>query len=297
MHAVKVAVSGATGFVGRHVVAALERAGAEPTLWLSPASQLPEASRRHRVARIYVHAPARDAFAQLGAPDALIHLAWQGLPNYGSLHHFEREAPAHYAALKALVEQGLGTLVVAGTCFEYGMQSGPLDEARPALPANAYALAKDTLRRELEQLQRERAFALTWARLFYLYGDGQAPTALWPQLRRAAEAGAATFAMSGGEQLRDYLPVEQAAAHLVALALQRRGHGLVNVCSGQPVSVRSLVERWIAEHGWSIRPDLGRYPYPAHEPMAFWGDATKLRRCLAGEASPAAYDREQKEER
>ncbi|MBV9891715.1 MAG: NAD(P)-dependent oxidoreductase [Rhizobacter sp.] len=293
----KVAVSGATGFVGRHVVAALERAGVEPTLWLSPSSEPPEAWRRHRVTRIDLHARPRDAFAQLGAPDALIHLAWQGLPNYGSLHHFEREAPAHYAALKSLLEQGLGGLVVAGTCFEYGMQSGPLDEAKPALPANAYALAKDTLRRELEQLQLERTFALTWARLFYLYGDGQAATALWPQLRRAAESGSPTFAMSGGEQLRDYLPVEQAAAHLVALALQRRGHGVVNVCSGQPVSVRSLVERWIAERGWSIRPELGRYPYPAHEPMAFWGDATKLRRCLSGEASPAAYDRGQKEER
>ena len=296
MHAVKVAVSGATGFVGRHVVAALERAGAEPTLWLGPRGELPPAWQRLRAARIDLCALPGDAFAQLGAPDALIHLAWHGLPNYGSLHHFEREAPAHYAALKALVEQGLGTLVVAGTCFEYGMQSGPLDEDKPASPANAYALAKDTLRRQLEQLQRERCFALTWARLFYLYGEGQAETALWPQLRRAAEAGAATFAMSGGEQLRDYLPVEQVASYLVALALQRRGHGIVNVCSGAPVSVRALVERWIAERGWSIRPDLGRYPYPAHEPMAFWGDATKLRRCMAGGASPAAYDREQEEE-
>ena len=293
----KVAVSGATGFVGRHVVAALERAGIEPTLWLGPGSALPERWRRHRVARIDVHAPPADAFAQLGVPDALIHLAWQGLPNYASLHHFEREGPAHYAVLKSLVEHGLGALVVAGTCFEYGMQSGPLDEARPALPANAYALAKDTLRRELEQLQRQRSYALTWARLFYLHGEGQAETALWPQLRRAAESGAATFPMSGGEQLRDYLPVEQAASHLVALALQRRGHGVVNVCSGAPIAVRSLVERWIAEHGWSIRPDLGRYPYPAHEPMAFWGDPTKLRRCLQGDAAPAAYDREPKEER
>ena len=130
-------------------------------------------------------------------------------------------------------------------------------------------------------LQRERPFALTWARLFYLHGEGQAETALWPQLRRAVESGAATFPMSGGEQLRDYLPVEQAADHLVALALQRRGHGIVNVCSGVPVSVRSLVEGWLAANAWTIALDLGRYPYPAHEPMAFWGDASKLRQCLA----------------
>lgn len=276
----KIAVSGATGFVGRHVVAALESADVETTLWVRPAAQVPEAWRRHRVARVDVHAPPERTFELLGAPDALIHLAWGGLPNYRSLHHFEHELPAHYALLKALVEQGLGAMVVAGTCFEYGMQSGPLDETKEAQPDNAYALAKDALRRQLDALQEQRSFALTWARLFYLHGEGQAETAVWPQLRRAAEAGAATFPMSGGEQLRDYLPVAQAASHLVALALKRRGHGVVNVCSGEPVSVRVLVERWIAEHGWSIRPELGHFPYPAHEPMAFWGDATKLRRSL-----------------
>ena len=42
------------------------------------------------------------------------------------------------------------------------------------------------------------------------------------------------------------------------------------------MSVRALVERWIAEHGWTIKPALGHYPYPDHEPMAFWGDARKL---------------------
>jgi hypothetical protein len=54
----------------------------------------------------------------------------------------------------------------------------------------------------------------------------------------------------------------------------------VNVCSGQPVSVRAQVERWIAERGWRIAPALGRYPYPDHEPMAFWGDPRKLHRQL-----------------
>jgi nucleoside-diphosphate-sugar epimerase len=275
---VKVAVSGATGFVGRHVVAALERAGHEPTLWVRPSSS--PSNSRHRIVRIDIENPPDRPFEQLGRPDALIHLAWGGLPNYASLHHFERELPAHYAILKRLVEEGLSTLVVAGTCFEYGMQSGPLDETRAAAPANPYALAKDALRQQLQQLQRHRPFSLTWARLFYLHGEGQAASALLPQLRQAVAAGLPSFAMSGGEQLRDYLAVEQAADHLVALAGKRREHGIVNVCSGQPVSIRALVERWIAANDWSIRPDLGRHPYSEHEPMAFWGDPRKLKQCL-----------------
>jgi dTDP-6-deoxy-L-talose 4-dehydrogenase (NAD+) len=280
----KVAVSGATGFIGRHVVAALERAGAEPTLWVRPGSKAAAAGSRHPVVAIDVLDPPGQAFDRLGRPDALIHLAWGGLPNYGSAHHVEQELPAHDRMLSALIEDGLGDLVVAGTCFEYGLQSGRLAETAPAEPANAYAIAKDALRRRLEALQRERPYRLTWARLFYLHGEGQAAGALLPQLQRALDAGATTFAMSGGEQLRDYLPVEEAADDLVRLALARRDHGVVNVCSGTPISVRALVESWLAAHGRSIALDLGRYPYPAHEPMAFWGDDTKLRRYLAAQA-------------
>jgi dTDP-6-deoxy-L-talose 4-dehydrogenase (NAD+) len=82
--------------------------------------------------------------------------------------------------------------------------------------------------------------------------------------------------MSGGEQLRDYLPVTEAAGILAQLAIQGCDAGAVNVCAGRPVSVRALVERWIAEHGWSVAPDLGRYPYPDYEPLAFWGDRRRL---------------------
>ena len=88
--------------------------------------------------------------------------------------------------------------------------------------------------------------------------------------------------MSGGEQLRDYLPVADVAGIIVSLALSRQDNGCVNVCSGAPISVRQLVEGWISQHGWSITPEYGALGYPDYEPMAFWGDRRKLDRCLSG---------------
>lgn len=276
----KVAVSGAQGFIGRHVTSVLVRAGAELTHWIRPSARNERMQFRHPTVAIDILDPPSRVFDRLGRPDALIHLAWGGLPNYTSQRHVEQELPAHESLLTQMVDDGLSNLVVAGTCFEYGMQSGALAETAEAAPANAYAIAKDTLRRRLQALQRERPFLLTWARLFYLHGDGQAASALLPQLQKALDTGATTFPMSGGEQVRDYLPVEDVADDLVRLALAQRDHGIVNVCSGKPITVRALVESWLAEHGKSIVLDLGRYPYPAHEPMAFWGDDTKLRQCL-----------------
>ena len=76
--------------------------------------------------------------------------------------------------------------------------------------------AKHTLHRQLELLQEQSPFSLTWGRLFYLYGEGQAPTSLWSQLRAAIARGDAEFKMSAGEQLRDFLPIAEAAGHRLA---------------------------------------------------------------------------------
>ncbi len=283
----KLAVTGASGFIGRHVLAELERRDLSATVLLRPASPVPAFVQRHRVVQLDIAEADSNAFELAGCPDVLIHLAWGGLPNYKSLHHFEQELPAQYRFLKAMVGAGLRHAVVSGTCFEYGMQSGPLSEDMPITPANPYGLAKDMLRRQLEHLQREQPFALTWARLFYLHGEGQAPSSLLPLLKRAVERGDKTFPMSGGEQLRDYLSATKVAAHLVALALGPGDCGVVNICSGRPTSVRALVEGWIAENGWPITPALGHFPYPDHEPMAFWGDRSKLDRCLQALPSPS----------
>ncbi len=63
--------------------------------------------------------------------------------------------------------------------------------------------------------------------------------------------------MSGGEQLRDYLPVTDVAKYIVSLALQGKDIGNVNICSGKPVSVRKLVEDLIVENDWRIKLNLG----------------------------------------
>jgi nucleoside-diphosphate-sugar epimerase len=278
---VKVAVTGASGFLGRYVIAELRRRAVPVVAVVRPNRDVPPWLTGLSTARIDVHGPSEAAFDALGRPGLVIHLAWGGLPNYQSPHHYESELPAQYRFLKALVEAGLERVVVSGTCLEYGMQPGALSEDLEARPANPYAFAKDALRRELEFLRARCSFALTWARVFYLYGEGQGENSLYAQLRRAVDQGDRAFDMSGGEQLRDYLPAGAAARLLVDLALTPSAHGVVNVCSGRPVSVRCLVEELIRQNGWPIALNLGRYPYPDHEPMAFWGSRTKLDACLA----------------
>lgn len=66
------------------------------------------------------------------------------------------------------------------------------------------------------------------------------------------------------------------------IVIQKNVEGVVNYCSGEPISVRRLVETYISEHGANISLNLGYYPYPNYEPMAFWDDTTKLRKIIGG---------------
>ena len=266
----KIALTGASGFVGRHVLTELMQQDVEIVAITRDSTKLSHFKKSILVLELDIYSDI-DCYKAIGSPDVLIHLAWDGLPNYKSLHHFESELPRQYSFIKGMVESGLKSLFVSGTCFEYGMQSGALSANIPTYPTNPYGYAKDALRKQLEFLKEIEPFNLIWARLFYMYGEGQSSRSLYPQLKQAVLRGDKVFNMSGGEQLRDYAPVETIAEMIVKLALSQRDIGAVNVCFGKPISVRRLVEQWVQENDWEIELNLGYYPYPDYEPMEFWG--------------------------
>ena len=83
-------------------------------------------------------------------------------------------------------------------------------------------------------LRAATPYDLRWLRLFYLYGSGQAPTSLYSQFRAAVARGDRRFDMSVGDQMRDFMRVEDAAAAIVRIALNTQAPRILNVCSGGP---------------------------------------------------------------
>ncbi len=282
----RILVTGATGFIGAHVVRVLLARGAKVTAvyrdedraraqdWFGCVTPL----------RADVQAATTAQLDEMAGHGRILHLAWGHLNNFKAEAHVTEVLPRHLEFLRQLVARGAKHLLVVGTCLEYGLQSGALTEDLPATPVTAYGLGKDILRRKLAPLCQGADAALSWARLFYMHGPGQSEKSLLSQLDRAINSGASMFNMSGGRQLRDYLPVQEVADILARLSLSGQGVGVVNCASGTPVSVLDLVQNHLRQRGADLRLNLGHYPYPDYEPMEFWGDTTKLAAALA--ASP-----------
>ncbi len=278
----RILVTGATGFIGNYVIEKLIKINCNiiasglrsqhsiPPSWLGKL--------------IYIQADLserrKDWISYFSNPDMLIHLSWQGLPNYNGKMHNSNNLPNSYAFIKNMIENGLKKIVVIGTCLEYGMKSGELKENLDSKPIVNYAIAKNQLRKLLEKLQENNDFDLQWIRPFYIYGKGQSSHSILSQLELALKRKDKVFKMSGGKQLRDYINVEKAAEHIVKISLQDRINGIINCCSGEPISVIQLVRNYLKKFDMKIELDLGYYSYPDYETMEYWGSKKKLNKAL-----------------
>jgi len=281
----KVLVTGATGFIGNYVINELLKHNVEIVATSFNEEKAKQQLWFNDVKYIQFDFAQFDSttnyFLFFKEPDAVIHLAWEGLPNYKLDFHLTENLPRHKALLKNLICNGVKTVTVMGTCLEYGLQEGCLSEDMTAKPSNAYAIAKNELRVFIEELKRHNFFSIKWIRLFYMYGKGQNANSLLSQLDKALADGDAVFNMSAGEQTRDYLPIEKVADIIVNIALQHNVDGIINCCSGRPVLIKDFVAEHLTAVGKSIQLNLGYYPYTDYEPMHFWGSTEKLNKALS----------------
>lgn len=284
----KVLVTGATGFIGNYVVEELLKRNFNVIASSSSREKAAGFPWYKQVTFVELNLQNIDEginyFNFFKQPQSFIHLAWEGLPDYTGDFHITKNLPRHLALLKNMVQNGLSDITVAGTCFEYGLQEGQLSENIHPKPVIEYATAKDEMRKNLQQICASKPVSLKWMRLFYMYGNGQHPNSLIPQLNKALAEKQEVFNMSAGEQQRDFLPVGKVAEYIVTIAAQKNVTGIINVCSGKPVMVKDFVKEYLQQNNKSIQLHLGYYPYNLYEPMRFWGDDTKLQSIIENES-------------
>ena len=214
------------------------------------------------------------------SPDILVHYAWTNYREINSPHHILENLPNSFDFVRTLVKQGIKNIVVIGSGFEYGMINGSLNENINTNPVSFYAIAKDTLRKTLNIYLENKGVIYKWIRVFNVFGDGIHPKSLFGLLENAIKNGKKSFPMSGGEQIRDYIEVGKLSEYTGKIILQNKINGIINCCSGSPITVKKLTKNIISKKKSDIKMDLGIYPYSPIEPMEYWGDTEKLKMIL-----------------
>jgi nucleoside-diphosphate-sugar epimerase len=276
----RVLITGGGGFVGSHVTRRLLAGGCDVAVLASPKSdlwRLADVAARVTVLRSDLAAAVPD----LGAltdwrPDTCLHLAWYAEP--GKCLTADVNVPLLAGSLRlldALIKAGCGQVVMAGTCAEYDADVGYFHEDSPTKPLTTYAASKLALGLVARQVAAAAGIRLAWARLFLLYGRYEDERRVVPAVIRALLHGR-PFPATLGEQVRDYLHVEDVAAAFCALASQR-ADGVFNICSGEPLTVRRLMETVGELVGRTELIRLGDVPYRAWDPPFLCGDNAKIR--------------------
>ncbi|MCI0704302.1 MAG: NAD(P)-dependent oxidoreductase [Planctomycetia bacterium] len=210
-------------------------------------------------------------------PTHLLHLAWVATPGvYWTSPENHRWVDASKRLLLAFARCGGARAVITGTCAEYDWSAaGACREFHtPTRPHTTYGRCKLELAKWALTFGRQRGVRIAWARMFWMYGPREHPARLVPSVARALLAGLPA-ACSAGTQQRDFLHVDDAADALIALAKSELV-GPVNIGSGMPVAVRSVIEQVANACG---RPELvrpGERAILATEPPTLVADVERL---------------------
>lgn len=261
-------LTGGTGFIGSHVLAAALAAGHQV-----------RALRRSPASAPVIPLPCEPEWCQgdlhsltaadLKGIEAVLHLASAGVsPKPAGWDELvQANVAGSLRLLQRAAEAGVRRCVVAGSSHEYGNAARrypAIPPDAPLEPLSAYGASKAAAFQLLRAFAIAQGLELFYGRIFSAYGEGQFEGNFWPSLRRAALAGD-DFPMTSGRQVSDFIPVAEVADHLLAACARpdvAPGRPLVvNIGSGVAISLLAFAEAEWARLGATgrlrpgVRPD------------------------------------------
>jgi len=276
----KILVTGAGGYIGRHVVQKLLEHDAQV---IATDLYVDEIDKRAAIIKANIFDDSKDLFTIFGRPDACIHMAWKD----GFIHNSDAhmgDLSRHYIFLKNMMDAGLQQITVMGTMHEVGYYEGAIDENTPCNPISMYGIAKDALRKSMQLLADRKNIVFQWLRAFYIYGDDKKNNSIFAKLLLAAEEGKTEFPFTTGKNLYDFIHVGELGTQIAACAVQSDVTGIINCCTGKPVSLACKVEEFIQEHDLNIKLVYGAFPDRQYDSPGIWGDNEKIARILDKQA-------------
>lgn len=268
----KILVTGAGGYIGRHVVKALLDKGAAV---IATDIRLDDVDDRATKIQKNIFEENENIFTEMGSPDVCLHMAWRDGFIHNSEKHIE-DLDSHYKFISNMMKGGLKQIAVMGSMHEVGYYEGAIDENTPTNPLSLYGIAKNTLRQLTFLLGKNENVIVQWIRGFYIFGDDLKNNSIFKKIVEAEQEGKTEFPFTSGKNKYDFLSIYDMADQIAEIVLQDKINGIINSCTGQPMTLAEKVESFIKENNFKIKLKYGAYPDRPYDSPGIWGDATKI---------------------
>ena len=274
----KVFITGATGFVGKHVMAAVHDLGHDII-----ASTLFEKDKDEKYTRNihWLYGDLTDLEFLKGGlksfnPDVVIHLAWQGIPDFSESNSRINLINSIDLFSFILKNTDCKKILLSGSCWEYGRKQGVCKEADVVNIESYVTWAKHSLNQYLSIKCAEHNVVLNWFRLFYVYGPGQREGSLIPTLLKSIAAKEIPQ-ISMPMNKNDFVYVGDVANVIGKAVDTDLPSGIYNIGSGYTTSVYNIcrmVEKQLLDSE-TISNLVLENGHP-EEAVDFWADMGKL---------------------
>ena len=276
----KIFVTGSTGFVGKHVVRLLVEKGHALGLLVrderSAVDFFPDKKEGSFIFGNLCNTSSYKGALEDFGPDVVLHLAWEGLPDYSlqkCLQNLEYGADLFNVAAEA----GCDCIVGAGSCWEYARSSGAINEEMPLESSKDFPAAKNSLRFVGESISKRYNIKFYWPRIFYVYGPGQREASLIPYIIRCLLDGAEPE-VKNPDNKNDFVYVRDAAEAIVGIIEKRPADTAYNIGSGQAVSVKKIISITREIMGCKFDIDEASASLESLNSDNFWADVSKIQK-------------------
>ncbi len=275
MEKMKILVTGANGYIGQGVVRKLLELGHQVVATDFSTDYID--ARAEKIASNLFE--IEDPYDFYGKPDAVLHLAWRdGFRHYAESHM--ADLAKHHIFLTKLVKSGVAQLAVLGSMHEVGFFEGSINESTPTNPQSLYGISKNALRQSVELLMKEYDFTYQWIRGYYIVGNVKYGCSIFSKIAEAAEQGKTTFPFTTGENQYDFIDYDEFCYQVAKVVNQKEVTGIINCCSGKPMTLAERVERFIKENNFDIKLEYGAFPDRPYDSKAVWGNDAKIKQIM-----------------
>jgi len=272
----KILVTGAGGYIGRHVVKNLLDLNNEVVAIDFKVSGIDD---RADIRVVDIFKDKNSLFEDMGRPDAMIHMAWKDGFKHNSTAHIDYLS-SHYDFVMSMVNQGLKQVIIMGSMHEVGYFEGEINEDTPTNPRSLYGVSKDSLRRALTLSFEQNDAILQWVRAYYILGDDINNASIFTKLIEAEKDGKEKFPFTTGLNKYDFIDVDDLGYQISRVATQSKIDGVINCCSGKPQMLKDIVEGFIAKNDFKIKLEYGVFPDRSYDSPLVYGNADKINKIL-----------------